>query len=247
MQKRLLVGAIAALAALSPTALAADHLDGPGVTSDPSLDITDIFSWTDTSATKLNLIMNVFPEASKTSSMFSDTGQYVFHVTSYPAYGPPLGATAKDASQVICTFTGTAAPQTVSCWLVVNGATVDYASGNATAITGLTSVNGDFQVFTGPRQDPFFFNRAGFLNAINVVQTAVSTPPGLTFNSAGCPLLDDATSMALVTDLGTAADGSPAVDYFAGFDVLSIVVQVKTAAVTSTGHTVVGVWGSTHL
>jgi hypothetical protein len=245
MQKRLLVGAIAALAALSPTALAADHLDGPGVMSEPSLDITDIFSWTDTSGTKLNLIMDVLPEASKTSSLFSDMGQYVLHVTSYASYpAPASGVKAADASQVICTFSGTAAPQTVSCWLVVNGKTADYATGNASAITGLTSVNGDFQVFTGPRQDPFYFNLAGFQNTLSVVSSAASS---LTFNAAGCPMLDAATSMALVNDLSTAADGSPAVDFFAGLDVLSIVVQVKTAAVTSTGHTVVGVWGSTHI
>ena len=246
MQKRLLVGAIAALAALSPTALAADHLDGPGVTADPTMDITDIFSWTDTSKTKLNLVMDVYPEATKTT-LFSDMGQYVFHVTSYPAYGPPLGAKAVDASQVICNFTGTAAPQTLSCWLVVNGKTVDYATGDASAVTGLTSVNGDFQVFAGPRQDPFFFNLAGFKQTLADVISAASGTPGLTFNSAGCPELNGATVTTLVTQLMTAADGSPAVDFFAGFDVLSIVVQVKTAAVTSTGHTVVGVWGSTNL
>jgi hypothetical protein len=186
--------------------------------------------------------MDVNPEASKTT-LFSDTGQYVFHLTSYPKYGPPLGAKPVDVSQVICTFT--AAPQTISCWLVVNGATVDYAKGDATATAGITSVNGDFQVFAGPRQDPFFFNLAGFKQTLATVTADASS---LTFNSAGCPKLDAPTSAALVKELMTSdSSGDPAVDFFAGFDVLSIVVQVKTAAVTSTGHTVVGVWGSTHL
>jgi hypothetical protein len=45
----------------------------------------------------------------------------------------------------------------------------------------------------------------------------------------------------------SAVGGGPPDDHFAGFDVLSIVIQLKTSVVTSTGHTVVGVWGSTHI
>jgi hypothetical protein len=245
MKKRLLVGAIAALAALSPTALAADHMDGPQAMGNPMLDITDLYAWTDASGTALDLIMDLTPNASKTSSLFSDQGQYVFNITSYSAYPAPPGLPAGNTSQVICTFAGTTAPQIVSCWLVVNGNTVDYAKGNATALTGITSVNADFQVFTGPRQDPFFFNLAGFNNTITAVE---SVAPTVKFNQAGCPELDGGVVATLVNDLGTAADGSQAVDFFAGFDVLSIVVQVKTAAVTPVaGHPVVGVWAGTYL
>jgi len=246
MKKRLLLGALAVLAATtSYDALAADHGDGPQATGNPMLDITDLYTWTDSSGTKLNLIMDVTPNASKTSSLFSDMGQYVFNITSYASYGPPLGIPAGDKSQIICTFAGTAAPQTVSCWLVVNGSTVDYATGNATATAGIQSVNGDFQVFTGPRQDPFFFNLDGFNQTIATVEGAASS---LSFNPAGCPLLDSATSAALVGELMTSdSSGDPAVDHFAGFDVLSIVVQLKTATVTSTGHTIVGVWAATYL
>jgi hypothetical protein len=258
MKKRLLVGAVAALATLSPTALAADHADGPQATSNFMLDITDLFTWTDATATKLNLVMDVTPNASKTSSLFSDMGQYVFNISSYPAYGVPLGAKAVDQSQVICTFAGMTAPQTVCCWLVVgtpgpngtimNPKTVDYVTGSASATTGLVSQNGDFTVFTGPRQDPFFFNLAGFNQTIATVEQAASASPGLTFNSAGCPMLDTATSMLLVNELMTSdMQGDPAVDHFAGFDVISIVVQVKTSAVTSAGHTVVGVWAGTYM
>ncbi len=247
MNKRLLIGAIAALAAMSPTALAADHQDAPTAFNDPSLDITDLYTWTDASGGKLNLVMDVVPQASKATSTFSNTGQYVFHVNSYASYGPPLGVMATDASSVICTF-DTSTPQKVQCWLVVNGATADYATGNATATSGISSVNGDFTVFTGARQDPFFFNLDGFkATLVDVINTLPDLIDGGAFGPTGCPTIDPVTVGVLDTQLSASATGGPATDHFAGFDVLSIVVQVKTAAVTSTGHTVVGVWASTHI
>jgi len=257
MKKKLLAGAIAALAALSPTALAADHGDGPGVLSDPSLDITDIYTWTDaTDKTKLNLIMDLVPNASKSTSQFSNTGQYVFNLTSYAAYGAPLGLPPGDLSQLICMFDNSAT-QKVSCWLVVNGKTADYVTGDASAPAGIPSVNGDFLIFTGPRQDPFFFNLDGFNKTLSDVQGALpDLIDGGAFNNvwgaAGCPTIDDATLGVLGNQLATAPDGSPAVDHFAGFDVLSIVVQIKSAALTPSDtstakHPVIAVWGSTRL
>jgi len=248
MNKRLLIGAIAAFAAMTPTALAADHQDGAQVVNDPSLDITDIYTWTDASATKLNLIMDVVPDASKTTSTFSNAGQYVFHINSYSGYGPPIGITPTDVSLIICTFATSTPPQSVQCWLVVDGKTVDYVSGNATATTGIASQNGDFTIFTGPRQDPFFFNLDGFKQTLtDVINTLPDLIDGGAFGPTGCPTIDPTTVGALDTQLMSAVGGGPPDDHFAGFDVLSIVIQLKTSVVTSTGHTVVGVWGSTHI
>ena len=243
MRMRLLVGTVAVCAALVPTAMAADHADGPQATSNSALDITDVLAWTDSGGGKVNLIMDVVPQANKTTSTFSNAGKYVFHLTSWTA----LAGAPADSSEIICTFDGST-PQKVSCWLVANGATTDYASGDATALTGMASVNGNFTVFTGPRQDPFFFNLDGFKATIQDVVNAV---PALmdagAFNSFGCPSLDSATVTALNTQLSTDPNtGGPANDHFAGFDVLSIVIQLKTSAVTSTGHTVLSVWGSTN-
>ena len=46
-------------------ARAADHLDGPAVTADPSTDITDVFAWMNGDASKLYLVLNVTRAADK--------------------------------------------------------------------------------------------------------------------------------------------------------------------------------------
>jgi len=95
----------------------------------------------------------------------------------------------------------------------------------------------------GLRDDPFFFNLDGF-NA--TIADVVAAAPSLIFDSAGCPNVDPTTSAALVTQLASAPDGGVAYDHFALFNVLTLTIQVKTSAVTSTGNRVLGVWASTH-
>ena len=57
---------------------------------------------------------------------------------------------------VICTFDN-GSPQKVSCWVGT-----DAYTGDATSTSGLSSADSKVKVFTGLRDDPFFFNRAGF-------------------------------------------------------------------------------------
>ncbi len=49
------------------TALAADHIDSPGAVADPAADITDLLAWTNANGTKINLIMNVGPLGTATA------------------------------------------------------------------------------------------------------------------------------------------------------------------------------------
>ncbi len=221
------------------TALAADHLDGPAVKADASEDITDLFAWED--GTNTVLILNVNPSAT-TSTMFSDTLQYVFHTASMAAYGGT--ATPLD---IIATFDAT---QKISLWV----GTTDYVTGDATATTGLTSASGDVKVFAGLRDDPFFFNLGGFHDAEADVEANAAA---LTFNAAGCPDTS-AVYTALDADIGGSnhggtvgdAGGAP-VDFFSpsasySGNVLSIVVSVKTSVLTSGGK-ILAVWGSTNV
>jgi len=215
------------------TALAADHLDGPAVKADASEDITDLFAFEDGADTVL--ILNVNPSAT-TSTMFSNTLQYVFHTTSQAKYG----ATATPLN-IIATFDAT---QKISLWV----GTTDYVTGTASATTGLTSASGNVKVFAGLVDDPFFFNLGGFHDAEADVEAAT----GLTTNAAGCPALNAATSAALIADITHNGHGTTApVDYFApvtgGYsgNVLSIVVSIKTSLLTS-GGPILGVWGSTN-
>lgn len=215
--------------ALAPSlALAADHVDAPAVMADPTADLTDVLAWMDPSGGKMNLVLAI-PSAGA-GSTFSDAVQYVFHVESMAAYGMPGQST-----NIICTFDTS---QTVSCW-VGNQA---YVSGDASNPTGIMSSDGMVKVFAGRRDDPFFFNASGFGATIGVVAGAAA---GLTFDSAGCPALDSATSTALVTQLQSEPGGGmPAMNDFAGNEVLALVLQVDVSLLDG-GGPIAAVWAST--
>src|SRR5690242_17940261 len=84
---KLALAMLAALLALPP-AYAADHIDGPAAAADPAADITDVFSWMSSDASRLFLVMSLTRDASE-ASRFSDQVQYVFHTTSQPSFGAP--------------------------------------------------------------------------------------------------------------------------------------------------------------
>jgi hypothetical protein len=210
----------------------ADHLDSPATQADPTSDINDVYTWMDTG--NVVLAMTLYPNAPSTA-LFSDATQYVFHTGSAAAYGTAPAATY----DIICTFSGTTAPQTITCW----GGTNEYVTGNASATTGLVSADSKFKVFAGLRADPFFFNLDGFHAATETVANAT----GLTFNDAGCPLLDPGTAGALVGDLThNPADGGAANDFFAPFNALAIVVSIDKSLVSSGTDGIVSVWGGTY-
>jgi hypothetical protein len=218
-----------ALLALVPTAYAADHRDSPAATTNKDADINDVFAWVDSGGQKVNLAMTFFP-AAPAGTLPSDAVLYVFHLTSKATFS----ATTKTETTIICGFD---AAQTISCW-----AGDEYVTGKADTATGITSKSGKLKVFSGLRNDPFFFNVAGFQATVGKVKAAASS---LSFDPAGCPQLDSATSTALVTQLKRDASGGPAVDFFKATNTLAIVVQVDKSVVTA-GGPILSVWGSTH-
>jgi hypothetical protein len=137
------VGLIALSLLFGGQALAADHLDSPSAVADGATDITDVFAWTSEDGSKLNLIMNVSPNAAADAG-FSDAAQYVFHVNRTSAFG-----VAGVDSNVMCTF-GTDAM--IQCW-----AGDAYVMGDASDAAGLANEAGSLKVFAGLRNDPFFF------------------------------------------------------------------------------------------
>jgi hypothetical protein len=201
-------------------AWAADHIDGPQAAADPAADITDAFAWMTPDASKVILVMDLTRNAD-VGSRFSDSVQYVFHTTSSASFG---GGASADVP-VVCQFE---ADQTVSCWAGAEA----FVTGDASGLDGITSANGKLRVFTGLRNDPFFFNLAGFRETARIVTGAAS---GLTFDAAGCPAVDSATSTALVTQLQSAPGGGPAPDSFANFNVIAIVVEVDKSILTTNG------------
>src|SRR5262249_30096828 len=118
----------------------------------------------------------------------------------------------------------------------------EHIAGDASKPQGIATVDGKLRVFAGLRDDPFFFNLAGFRETARIVAGAAG---GLTFDAAGCPALDGATAAALVSQLQTAPGGGPAVDNFAKFNVLAIVISIDKALLTR-GGPIVSFWGSTN-
>jgi hypothetical protein len=220
--------ALPLLAVLVPGAARSDG-------NDASATLSALYAFTDHGQTVL--MMTVYPFAPPTAT-FSTSAQYVFHTSSGDAFG-------KGTSQVdiICTFAG---PKSVTCWLGKD----DYVTGDPSdAAHPLVSLNGGFRVFAGLRADPMFFNFSGFSDTVDVVRSAEGS---LTFDSAGCPALDAATSSALVSTLSeTATKANPSrtnPDDFVNANVLALVVQIdpKLAPAVTQGGRFVSLWASTN-
>jgi hypothetical protein len=212
-------------------AIAADHLDAPAATADPTADITDLYSWTDQG--KVVFALNVTPLAVK-ESKFSDKVQYVIHTESAAMFG-----SAGEKVDIICTFD---AAQKISCWVGEKG----YVTGDASVTAGIESADKAIKVFAGLRDDPFFFNLTGFKDTVKTVEGAVG---GLIKDAAGCPGVDTATSTLLVGKLKTDPESTPpggvAKDFFAGKNVLSIVLSVDKKLLNA-GGPILSAWASTN-
>ncbi len=215
-------------------AFAADHLDSPTAasTQEPAADITDVYAWMTSDATKLNLVAAVNADAGPNAT-FSDAVVYQFAVSSSPSFGAP-----QESTLIPCKFIdGT----NVECW-----AGNDYVVGNPTNPEGIVSDNGGLRVFAGLRDDPFFLEYTGFLNAVNAANAAVAANAVL-FEEAnkGCPSLTAEQQTALLGALQSGTDGARATNTFAGQSVLALVIQVDKAIVDGNGP-VLGVSFSTY-
>jgi uncharacterized protein DUF4331 len=215
-------------------AFAADHLDSPTAAStrEPTADITDVYAWMTSDATKLNLVAAVNADAGPNAT-FSDAVVYQFAVSSSPSYGTP-----QESTLIPCKFLdGT----NVECW-----AGDDYVVGDPTNPEGIVSDNGGLRVFAGLRDDPFFLEYNGFSNAVNAANAAVAAG-AVQFEEAkkGCPTLTTEQRGALLGALQSGNDGADPTNTFAGQNVLALVIQVDRSIVDGNGP-VLGVSFSTY-
>jgi hypothetical protein len=230
-------GACLATAVIHPRlARSADHQDAPATTAEPAADINDVYAFLDKpgdAATKVVLAMTVFP-AAPAGAKFSDTVQYVLHTSS----GAKFGATTADLN-IICQFD---AAQKAACWAGAD----EYVTGDASQPAGLTSKSGKFRVFAGLRADPFFFNLAGFKEAVKYIDSNAALLATAS-NDAGCPQIDPITSKQVTDRLAGNPDASAAgpEDFFAKLNGLAIVVELDKS-LAAKGGAVMSVWGSTH-
>jgi hypothetical protein len=224
----MMAGLVAAAATATGALMAADHDDSPAAGAEPTADITDVYAWMTSDASKVNLVMDVAPFATA-GTQFGTAVTYALHVNSSAGYGMP-----QQETQVLCQFYDYSK---IECW-----AGDEYVEGDPSATSGISSSSGKLKVFAGLRNDPFYMEFVGFSETVKAV---VAAAPSLNFDADGCPALDSGTSAALVGQLQSGMNGAAASDTFAGSNVLALVVQIDKTVVNGNGP-VLAVWGSTH-
>ena len=138
---------------------AADHLDAPALKNetDHPLDITDLYAFDAANSGKTVLVMDVNPLAGVVSgTKFSSTGEYRFNLSR----GATPDADLNDAADRVYTVKFGAPRATngkQSLKLYRDGSLI------ATGTTGNTvQVDGGGRIWAGLRDDPFFFDLAGY-------------------------------------------------------------------------------------
>jgi hypothetical protein len=234
---------VAGAAFYCPTkGLASDHRDSPTAVANGEGDISDIFAFLDPNdASQLVLIMNVNPfavPAETPSYRYSTNFLYQFKISNN------LNAVEDLVIQAV--FTNVAAATCASGQMVAiygpsvpnnTGVTnsVLKASPSVSGCTGQALQQGNMQVFTGLRDDPFVAD-IGQLNRILANnQDVFRNFPGF---AAGA-----------LRGRTVRADQTSGVDGFGGFNVTSIAVEFPKSAVAGFlgAEGLVGIWGTTSM
>src|SRR5438128_5797284 len=206
-----------------------DHQDTRDVELNPASDMTDVYAFPGASPDRTVLVLNswAFITPAQTTNTYFDPNQlYQFKIDT--------NADGVEDGVIQVTFDGTRSGQTVTVRGPV-AAPVAGAMGNVLA-TGAATVSGPIntvlgsaggmQVFAGWRDDPFFIDLEQFFRIIPDRKPVTGT-------------------LAQLPDTPTAtAFRNPGVDYVAGFNVLSIVIELPTASLVAGGSPKIGIWGT---
>ena len=224
------VAGLALVVGASPLLVsAADHLDAPAAKADTRVDITDIYAFR-TGAATTELVLNVDGLMTPTDSRkgeFRPNALYEFKVDrdlngkADLAYRVRFSQASRNSDgtrtqwYTVRRATGMAAASNVwSGKVVATGRTTPYKHSLRT-----TAIDGGGMAFAGTRDDPFFFDLAGFI----------------TFKEE---LLGGST------DLDELLGDFTGADTFAGTNVLSIALKLPNGKLGGTGETI-GVWATT--
>ena len=233
-RKRLAAGlagaAVAVLGAIG-VAIASDHQDSPNVELNPLQDMTDVYAFPSPTAGRIVLVMNTrafLTPAAAPSAAFDRNQLYQFKIDN--------NGDAREDKVIQVTFDGTGATQMVNVRgpvaPPVPGAMGNTVATTAPAVSGpINTVLGTaagIQAFAGARDDPFYIDLEQFFRIIPDRKPATG-PLGALPNAA------------------TASAWRPAgqaVNYVAGFNVLTIVVELPVASLTTGGTPKLGIWGT---
>ena len=221
---------IAATAGVIRYARGSDHQDTPEVELNPAQDMTDVYAFPGSSPDRIVLVLNSWP--------FLTPGQ-----TATTSFDPDLlyqfkidnNADGVEDKVIQVTFHGRGVEQTVEVRGPVPppvvGAMDNRIAQVAPSVSGKFNTvlsAGGMQVFAGPRDDPFFIDLEQFFRILPD-RKPVTGPLGA--------LPDTATASSF-------RPAGSAVDFVAGYNVLSIVIELPISALTAGGTAKIGLWGT---
>lgn len=222
---------VALVAGSTTLAIGSDHQDTPEVELNPKMDMTDVYAFPGTGPDRIALVMNsraFLTPAQSGSASFDHDLLYQFKIDN--------NGDAIEDKVIQVVFSGTGANQKVRVYGPVDppvvGSMMNTLTDATPTVTGsINTVLGnanDVQVFAGPRDDPFFIDlEAAF--CILPDRRPVTGPL-----SAPCQLPGGGAFRA----------AGQAQNYVAGFNVLSLVIELPESQLTAGGNARIGVWGT---
>ena len=225
---------IAGVGGAAGLAIGSDHQDTPEVELNPRQDMTDVYAFPGSAPGRIVLVMNsrafLTPGATAADASFDPDLLYQFKVDN--------DGDAREDRVIQVTFTGSGAEQQVQVRgpvaPPVQGAMMNEVADVSPVLSGATNTplgaSSDVQVFTGPRDDPFFLDlEAAFciLPDRKPVGGPLATPCALTPNPSAPFYFRN-----------------PGINYVQGFNVLSIVVELPSSTIENGAPGKLGIWGT---
>ncbi len=210
-------------------ALASDHQDTPDVELNPEMDMTDLYVFPSPTAGRVVLVMNswgVLPPAETPTTYFDPNILYQFKIDN--------NRDGIEDKVIQVTFDGAGANQTVAVRGPVPppvvGAMMNTVSTATPVVTGATRTSlgsaSGMQVYAGPRDDPFFIDLEQFFRIIPDRKPVTG-------------------ALSLLPDTPTASSWrNPGIDFLAGFNVLSLIIELPVSELTGTAGPSFGIWAT---
>ena len=225
---------IGALAGGVGIAVASDHQDTPLVELNPRMDLSDVYAFPGSAPGRIVLVMNTSPflsPAQTAAARFDPNFLYPFKIDND-------GDAVEDRIiQVSFEGTGTSQKAVVHGPFSATDAGVTVGAMMNTVNTKATEMKGGFntnfgsasgiQAFAGPRDDPFFID----------LEAAFCILPDRR------PVTGTLAAPCMLPSVGFRSVGQ-AVNYTAGFNVLSIVVELPSSQLENGAPGKLGIWGT---
>jgi hypothetical protein len=223
-----LLAVTGALAGSARMLTGSDHQDTPLVELNPRMDLTDVYAFPGSAPGRIVLVMNTsgfLTPAETPTAAFDPNILYQFKIDN--------DGDAKEDRVIQVSFSGKTTTQKVQIrgpfTPTMQGAMMNPLNSSASMLEGNFNTAfgsaGGIQAFAGPRDDSFF----------------------LDLEAAFCILPDRrpaAGPLAASCQLPSVGFRSPGVNYVAGYNVLSIVVELPSAMLENGAPGKLGIWGT---